>query len=192
MINSIDNQYEITNPFDDKTTCDFKLLNEKKKTFYIYSNENNIELLNEIKKLNILNSNIFDIFKTEIKHNCCKCVNIILYINTNSENKKLIKYITCIFFSAVNMGFLLKEYILRLYIDQSVLEYCKKNNDFNMIYEYIKKLSNVEIYLINCKIDQAYFKRIYRFLSLIDDEVCINIIREADGFVTNLDCHNIL
>lgn len=186
---------KITNPFDNSSTCYFELLNVKKEAYYIHNNYKNIELLEKLKKSNILDEDYLkSYFNSDKIVGCCKCVNIILYINIDNNNNKVspITYITSIFFSAVNMYFLLNEYILRLYIDSSVIEFCEKNEIFKIIYDYIFKLPNVEIYLIDCHIDQAYFKRIYRFLSLIDEKVCINIIREADGYVTFLDCHNIL
>ena len=89
----------------------------------------------------------------------------------------------------------------------------KIKNRINKIkekFEYIINNKNVEIYTFQCNsfqklysyedededdddekdIIEQEFLRTLRFLPLIDPEVNIAIIREADGIVSNLDCHN--
>ena len=93
----------------------------------------------------------------------------------------------------------------RVYFDTSVEECVKKNepefDEFHRIFNAIKDSPNVEVYTYDC----PSFKetappetkipiertRTLRFLPLSDPQVNFCIVREADGIVSNLDCHNI-
>ena len=94
-------------------------------------------------------------------------------------------------------------WIVRVYFDTSVEECVTKEgfDEFNAIFNDIKASPNVEVYTYDC----PSFKetappetkipiertRTLRFLPLSDPQVNFCIVREADGIVSNLDCHNI-
>ena len=61
------------------------------------------------------------------------------------------------------------------------------------VIKFLFESPNVEIYTYLCKSyqDNLTQLRSLRFLSLIDPEVSTTIVREADGYVTCLDCFNI-
>lgn len=69
-------------------------------------------------------------------------------------------------------------------------------DDITIILKEIIDSPNVEIYTYVCEENinkdiTMTSKRTLRYLSLIDDNTNINIIREADGIISNLDCFNI-
>lgn len=66
----------------------------------------------------------------------------------------------------------------------------------NSLFTEISKSPNVEIYTFDCNkdvIDKINIDRTrtLRYLPLIDNTTNICIIRDADGIISNLDCHNI-
>lgn len=152
-----------------------------------------------------LNTDI-TMFDTKVTHRCCNCISISLYY-TNDYLRKLVLYLSTIKRTIQNVEKNLPQWIVRLYIDSSVYHkvstYSENKingiNDMNHVSEllnYILAQKNVEVYTFFCdKIisnDIHIAKtRTFRFLPLIENDVNVCIIREADGFVTNLDCHNI-
>jgi len=120
---------------------------------------------------------------------------------------KIYGYISSLKLSTINMKNKLSKFVARIYLDISLFKTianAQKNNTSGKLTDIIEKLKNtitflfeainVEIYTYLCK---SYSSRnliqlrCQRFLIMIDPEVACSIIREADGYVTYLDCFNI-
>jgi len=136
-----------------------------------------------------------EIFNLKNKSECCKCIAISLYYKKSDyiNNTFLYNYLISILKTTINVRKNLPEWIVRLYIDESVKEYLAIYESINTeIYEEIKNMPNTEIYTYKC--DKIYIDgklRTFRFIPFIDESVSTHIIREADGVVTNMDCRNI-
>jgi hypothetical protein len=130
--------------------------------------------------------------------------------NINDMNK----YLNSVNRSVKNADRKLPDWLVRIYMDKSVYECMEiikklKNDNIDIylrsqelydniiiIFEEIITSPNVEIYTFDCKsfyVDGKIKENIrsLRFLVLIDPTVNICAIREADGYMTNLDCHNL-
>jgi len=194
---------EIDNPLfkpDSNVKC--KLINKKKDKYYIHTynpdiNDYDLKLEDkkEEKELNEKYANelreVFDFTKRE---KCCNCVCIVLYSSGDEEylRKTLVSIERTINVVATNLN----NWITRFYVDYSVFNVIEKstNNFLKEIFGRILKHEQVEIYTLLC--DYTYeknigFTRTYRFLPMIDPEVNIAIIREADGVVSHIDAINI-
>jgi len=122
------------------------------------------------------------------------------------------KYILSIHRSVINVNKNLPDWVVRIYFDKSVykrmqeIEIHKTNssaeelieiNTFLQKFKEIIESPNVELYTYDCPkfyiIDgnASAFIRSLRYLTLIDPTVNISAIREADGYMTNLECHNL-
>lgn len=145
--------------------------------------------------------NIKKIFDLSTRSNCCKCVSIILYFKGKNIDR-FYEYLFSIKKSVDNIMNNLPEYIVRLYLDSSIydiLSNLPENEDKIKLIElvdYIYNAKNVEIYTYFCEsiiLNNIPLEktRSFRFLPIIEKDVSISIIREADGPVTNMDCHNI-
>lgn len=131
------------------------------------------------------------------------------YIETDYIDvlKKIYGYMSSLRLSVINIKNKLLNFIARIYLDISLFKIIANAQiyDTGLISEIITKIKdtitflftsdNVEIYTYLCKsysnqrnITQL---RCQRFLTLIDPEVACSIIREADGYITYLDCFNI-
>ena len=131
------------------------------------------------------------------------------YIETDYRDvlKKIYAYISSLKLSTINMKNKLSNFVARIYLDISLFKIIAnaQTYDTGLISEIITKIKdtitflftsdNVEIYTYLCK---SYSNkrniaqlRCQRFLTLIDPEVACSIIREADGYITYLDCFNI-
>lgn len=143
-------------------------------------------------------------FDLEIKYNCCNCVSFTLYITSNKISK-LFGYLYSLRKSLDNIANNLDGFIARFYLDYSIFEcifksYASANKDFVGEFlhhlKYILKHPKAEIYIYFCKefitnkLPVAK-NRTLRFLPILSDDVNVCVIREADGFVSYLDCHNI-
>jgi hypothetical protein len=164
---------------------------------------------------------LFDEKKDEVKDNNgsrCNCISISLYYTKNFD-KKLALYLSAIKRSVLNVENNLPEWIVRIYMDKSVydaienkntevdnaleskntekdnLNFIEKHREtYIKVLDFLKNNKQVEIYTYSCdNVNNTNISRtrIYRFFPLIDPNVNISIIREADGIVTNLDCYNI-
>lgn len=201
---------EVLNPIVKDSKC--KLINSKcSESYYChtYDPSNYVKILCE-DPFN-LNSDVISRFDCCKKEKCCNVVSISLYLkedcNINIDtinNKYLIKTLPNIYATILNVKLNLPKWIVRLYLDKSVYNcienLCKITKDKNKcdeickikeIYENILKSDNVEIYTYLCEDINISKTRTYRFLSMIDPDVNLYVIREADGIVSNLDCHNI-
>lgn len=125
---------------------------------------------------------------------------------------KLYGYLSSIEISVTNIEKNLKNFISRFYLDFSVIEFVVTISEISneslslntKFFTYIKdRIINimkflynnpsVEIYTYICDSYKSEIEktRSLRFLPLLDENVNIKIIREADGIVSCLDCYNI-
>lgn len=157
--------------------------------------------ITEIQKLIDENSHHFDLKK---RYNCCNCISYIL--NIEHDYVDLLKYISSLVRSSKNLSKCLPDWMIRIYMDNSVYNHIKsvktyysinKDEDIKeLLYEnwqYLFNAENVEIYTFVCD-DSSYSnrrKRSLRFNILYDYDVNVSIIRDADGILTIQDCHNI-
>lgn len=194
---------KILNPFTIKDQC--TLINTKKTNYYIHNYDPD-RILNAIENLDINETirneyinNIKKTFDIKPKSNCCNCISITLYRKEGARTP-IYSYLKSIRRTIKNVALFLHDWIIKLYIDKSVYNYIYTTNDDIKdsvdIMNFILTQKNVEVYTYLCEnvlngkisIDKT---RITRFLPIIEEDVNINIIREADGFITYLDCYNI-
>lgn len=143
-------------------------------------------------------------FDSDRREGCCNVISITIYITCRRcTEPTLEKYLYSVHRSVKNVLKNLPGWIVRVYFDTSVEacvikdEFCK----FNAIFNAIKDSPNVEVYTYDCpsfkKAEPPATRipmdrtRTLRFLPLSDPEVNFCIVRDADGIVSNLDCHNI-
>jgi hypothetical protein len=156
-----------------------------------------------------------DTFDWSQRDHCCNVISMCLYI-VNNDNvdillQSLRKYLLSIERSLKNIQVNLPLWVVRLYFGSSVkanIEKIKKIKrerpelDDKIIaevdkiiaaYEFIISHTQVELYVINEETLTYGIEEIRtaRFAPLYDKQVNVCIVREADGTVTNLDCHNI-
>jgi hypothetical protein len=156
---------------------------------------------------------------TEKLENCCNCVSFVYYtvnkINKHDKHKiqseydkllvQTLGYLYSLKLSIINIDKYLKNFIARIYLDISLFRTINEIQQLNdeilninlvKIKECIKFLfeaENTEIYTYLCNSYKNNFEQLrsQRFLPFIDPEVACCIIREADGYVSQLDCFNI-
>jgi len=193
----------VTNPIATEICL---LYNTRKSKFYVHTYDPT-NILKNIKEYseplldtNIKNKyldNLYEKFDLTIKIKCCNCISFILYYLT--DEKKLLDYLFSLKTSVENMSKYLSEpeynFIARIYLDQSVINLYRAigEGEIKDIISFLFTHDRVEIYTYNCKSyeENKSLTRSLRFLTLFDTEVNIKIIREADGFVSYLDCMNI-
>ena len=152
-----------------------------------------------------LSEEVLDRFDSVRREGCCNVISITLYVTDKyCKLDVLQKYLYSIHRTVKNVLKKLPGWIVRVYFDISVEECVTKAEfgEFNEIFNAIKVSPNVEVYTYDC----PSFKkgasgeesqipiartRTLRFLPLSDPEVNLCVVREADGIVSNLDCHNI-
>jgi len=185
----------MTNPYGKKDNC--ILMNDKKNVFYTYTYDPKAILNNTALALKMLNidSKFLDIFDTTAYQNCCNCIAIILYLKETANVETIEKYIYSIKRSLENIQKNLQGWVARIYLDESVYRVINLASlDLQKAFDFIIHNDIAEIYTVYCDnnkdigLDKT---RILRFLPLIDPTVNICICREADGIISNLDCHNI-
>jgi hypothetical protein len=149
-----------------------------------------------------------DTFDWSQRDDCCNVISMCLYI-VNNDNvdillQSLRKYLLSIERSLKNIQVNLPLWVVRLYFGSSVnaaIEKIKKikrerpelDDKIIAAYEFIISHAQVELYVINEETLTYGIEEIRtaRFAPLYDKRVNVCIVREADGTVTNLDCHNI-
>ncbi len=201
---------DVTNPISLKEH-DCVLLTKKKLQYYthIYNPEN---MIAKLKKEFGISDEILSRFDNHTREKCCNVISITLYFIEN-DLETMLKYLNSINRTVKNVKKKLPDWIVRLYIDRSVTSniYSIEEN-IDELKDYIPALQvfneiinseNVELDSYKCNstiydnknsnTNTVHIKqtRSLRFLVLSDPEVNLAVIREADGFVTNLDCHNI-
>ena len=130
--------------------------------------------------------------------------------------RKIASYLYSLFISTNNITKYLDTFISRIYLDMSVFHTINKLNEMitnnhnimdessmsyvkafmthiTQIINYFFDTDNIEVYTYLCPdFDKDFAKlRSLRFMILTDEKVNIKIIREADGYVTCIDCMNI-
>ncbi len=194
------------NPLKINDKC--RLINTKKSKYYIHTYDpqkiiENIKLCGaDSKIIDDYIKNINEICYTKKKTNCCNCISIVYYYynGRSDRNIKYYDYLRSIRRSIKNVKQMLPNWIVRIYLDTTVYNLFSGNdnetNKYKNIFDEIINNDIVELYTYVCEniINDSvsiHKTRTYRFLPLADEDVSICIIREADGIVTNLDCHNI-
>ena len=186
---------EKTNPLKNSEMC--TLRNRKKHNLYVHT-YNPTNMINDIRtKLNIPDV-VLDRFDDEIRHQCCNVISISLYFK-DCNDSTMEKYLYSILRSVQNVEKNLKDYVVRVYFDTSVyncIDEKDHDSEIRKTFEQIMNHSIVEVYTYLCssfkdKSTPIERSRTLRFLPMYDSDVNICIIREADGIVSNLDCHNI-
>ena len=193
------------NPLNEFEMC--KLVSSRKKEYYtfIYDPQPIIDKLKELEATEYLN-NLTKTFDLTKRKNCCNCISLMLYA---LNNNLLYVYLPAICKTIENVYNNLPGWLVRIYMDPSVYEIMeltkermknKKQRDeyetaLNM-FNAILSAENVEIYTYFCKSiinkeEKIERTRFFRFLSFVDHTVNLCAIREADGIVSNLDCHNL-
>ena len=204
-----DTNFESINQHDilsNKDTCFFR--NKKCDKYYVHTYDPSI--IPDIAK-NISNSK-----KNE---KCCNCVSFVLYKFLSDDMTEdvifIYKYLYSLNISVINITDCLDNFIAKIYLDISVfsnnlisLKYIHDNNvqydnnpdhghDIMNYYVYIDKILSfllkhpqVEIYIYTCAKNTENIRSL-RFIPLTDTETNIKIIRDADGYVSYIDCINI-
>jgi hypothetical protein len=206
------NKFQVTDIDTHIGKC--KLINNKKKDKYTYTYDiskiiENIKNNEDNLPENYL-INFNDLFDNKIRYNCCNCVSIVLYSKGDATN--LSTYLPYILVSLKNIEKYLPNWVYRLYLDFSVLEliayeYNKVDSncnnfsfgcEYNKLFKQIIDHPNCEIYIPLCESiftgEQKLninFTRSLRFIGFIDEDVNINVSRDADGIISAFDCHNL-
>lgn len=189
-----------SNPINSNKTC--TLLNNKKNKYYIHTYDPS-SIRRKMEKTGLF-PNMAEVFDFTIREKCCNCISISLYYTNEINLEKCELFLASIRRTIDNVKKNLPDWIVRVYLDSSVykslIAYQKQNKNKGLFVKeslnYLLDADNVEIYTYCCK-DVLTKKvlisrsRAYRFLPLSDTDVNVRIIREADGIVTNVDCHNI-
>ncbi len=208
---------EVLNPIVKDLKC--KLINNKCVDKYYCHIYNPSIYIDKLKELGLSND-VISRFDNVPKYNCCNVISISLYLKESCEieddNKRnnyyILKTLPSIYATIKNVEKNLPNWIVRVYFDKSVYRCLEnieneikknkekdekdkinlKNEEF--LYERYQEIlisPNVEIYTYLCEDINISKTRTYRFLTMIDEDVNLYVIREADGIVSNLDCHNI-
>jgi hypothetical protein len=205
-----ESQQFVPNPVHPTSGIGCELYNTKKESYYTYT-YNPQPYLDKLRSIGI-NDGVLSRFDNTVRTNCCNAISIMLYMNIeHCDYSKLILYLFCIYATVKNTEKNLPDWIIRLYLDSSLYVCIKKiednlkkniiHGDESEIYEIfniINNSKNVEIYMYNCFDNETdsnfinkHYYRILRFLILTDPTVNMCAIREADGILTNLECHNL-
>lgn len=196
------------NPLKENETC--KLATKRREKYYVheYKPQKTIHKLEKLgKEGHEYLSHVLKIFDFTEKKNCCNCVVLSLYAVKFQD--LVDKYLPSIVKTIKNVAQSLPDWLVRIYMDSSVFETLQKyrteseseekllNEEFveNSL-DFFFTSENVEIYTYFCnsvlnKEINIGRTRMLRFLPMIDESVSCCAIREADGIVSNLDCHNL-
>jgi len=123
---------------------------------------------------------------------------------------KLNKFLYSLQLSIINIDKCLPNFISRIYLDISVFKllfetkkiidkYVFKTNKMETVFnkcinilEFLFLNKSTEIYtIISDGVNNIHNTRSYRFLTMIEPDVNIKVFRDADGYVSYLDCMNI-
>ncbi len=189
-----------------KDNC--KLLTTKKENYYTHKYDPS-PYLSKLKTEYNISDEILSRFIDTPSDKCCNAISITLYNKDCLSIIALLKYLRSINRTVKNVNKKLKDWLVRLYLDVSVYECINtinlslKNSTLTQIqiklstelldlFKNIVNSINVEVYTFICN-DQVNLEktRTYRYLVLLDPEVNISAIREADGYINYLECHNL-
>ena len=202
LLQTLSIKANIENPLNpNEINCTLK--NNRKDSYYIHK-YNPTFIIQTIKQqigdflddeLDIL---INEKFQTNTQSDCCNCISLVLYLKCDIELYQ--NYIQSIYRTVLNVKRNLVDWIVRIYFDKSVYECLEtdkdKYPDIYNCFEIIFNSPNTEIYTFDCPLynDEDFKKsklRSLRFLPIIDNDTNICVFRDADGIVTNQDCHNL-
>lgn len=206
-LNEHPNSETSPNPLDQKEVCE--LLTTKKSEFYKFTYDPK-HIIQKLKD-NEISEDVLDRFDTERRDGCCNIITLSLYFKDQvgsaySALKTFEKYIYSIGRTVKNVKINLPEWIVRVYLDVSVFKSLLAILDtitprheerlhavINELTYEIMESPNVETYIYNCQSHKTHLDRTrtLRFMPIADSDVNICIVREADGIVSNVDCHNI-
>ena len=186
------------NPLDQGETCTLLTKKADNATYYKHT-YNPGPMLAKLRSLSHhrITEEVIQRFDNNTQDKCCNVISITLYIK-DCNDKTLEKYIMSIHRSVKNVLKNLPDWIVRLYLDTTVEECLKKYSEYQRILREICESPNVEIYTYNCSSFKSQPRespiertRTFRFLPMSEPDVNLCVVREADGIVSNLDCHNI-
>ena len=144
------------------------------------------------------------ILDMEQKENCANIISIVLY--SLGDVYKLHQYLQSMEKSLDNVYTHLKDlYIVRFYLHKSIFNILYKakqenTDDFENVeilkkcWKILKKIichKHSEIFIYFCNNIEIARYRSFRFNQLLENDVNISVFREADGFVSFTDCHNL-
>ena len=194
---------EVENPLKNGEKC--RLLGKRADPEYYIHTYDPTAMIAKVRDELGLSEEMLDRFDSIRREECCNAISITLYVTDEYCTLAVLqKYLYSIHRTVKNVLKKLPGWIVRVYFDTSV-EACvtkEEFGEFNAIFNAIKDSPNVEVYTYDC----PSFKkgasgedrqipiartRTLRFLPLSDPEVNLCVVREADGIVSNLDCHNI-
>ena len=198
-----------------------KKINQSEKCFQIskkcidcYIHTYNPDWLDNLLKTQTNYEYLKSIFDVTERTQCCNCVCLVLYLKGDMQSQidYLNKILEIMIMSLKIIDKYLSDFIVRFYLDSSIFELLYKwsgslliTKDLNNI-ELIKKIfldlkflihhSKSEIYIYFCEsiiLQKDFIEKVrtYRYISLFDDDTNVCCLRDADGIVSIVDCHNI-
>ena len=194
---------EVENPLKNGEKC--RLLGKRADPEYYIHTYDPTAMIAKVRDELGLSEEMLDRFDSIRREECCNAISITLYVTDEYCTLAVLqKYLYSIHRTVKNVLKKLPGWIVRVYFDTSV-EACvtkEEFGEFNAIFNAIKDSPNVEVYTYDCPsfkkgasgedsqipMDRT---RTLRFLPLSDPDVNFCIVRDADGIVSNLDCHNI-
>ena len=201
-LSEFDNNIEFEKALHDLSDKCYRITN--KKTQYYVHKYNPDFVLDLVKDLENKNE-ILEAFDLTPRDNCCNCVSFVCY--STGKISYLFDYLYSMKKSLDNITGCLDGFVARYYLDPSIFEVIyNKYEDKNIekrniaidcykLLKYILVNPRAETYVYFCKkiIEGLPIAktRTLRFLPMFETDVNISVIREADGFVSYLDCHNI-
>jgi hypothetical protein len=201
-LSGFDNDIEFTKALHDLSDKCYRITN-KKSQYYVhkYNPDFVIDLVKDLEN----KDEILEAFDLTPSDNCCNCVSFVCY--STGKINLLFDYLYSMKKSLDNITRCLEGFIARYYFDPSIFEVIYQNYistdpalknlaiDCYKLLKYILVNPRAETYIYFCKmiIEGLPISKIrtLRFLPMFESDVNISVIREADGFVSYLDCHNI-
>lgn len=198
-----------------------KKINQSDKCFRIskkctdcYIHTYNPSWLNDLLQTQPNYEEIVNIFDVKIRTKCCNCVCLVLYLKGELQQKidYLNKILKIMIMSLKIIDKHLPDFIVRFYLDSSIFELLyewsssllitKDTTEMELIKDIFLDLSYLihhkksEIYIYFCESITSHTDfiekvRTYRYIPLFDDDTNVCCIRDADGIISIVDCHNI-
>jgi hypothetical protein len=121
----------------------------------------------------------------------CKCVSAVVYLKHPGTAAR---YLSPVFTSLITMEKHLPGWIYRLYMDMSTLDVIASSDspDLRALLAMVVTHPRCEIHLLSCDVPASGATRTLRYAALMDPEVAICALRDADGIVSRQDCANLL
>ena len=142
------------------------------------------------------------------RNNCCKVISYSLFTSVAQVKTAVDVYIKHLAYNIQKAQEFLPEYLIRIYTDFSLFTYVPEGRSVDApevklherLSKFLKMVSdapNVELYVLECPdamenntliYKQQQNVRTFRFFSLLDPEVAISVIRDADSLLTEEEC----